>query len=470
MSEETEFLDKKTKNIKEKKVYYTANFENLCDLVSVDNEVRFLTFDRETLPEITISGKKYLPPAREKLAYDLPDYAQISKYLTGVSGVSGTSEDAGVSFGDKKLFDEIMEYHRESAELPDDKLNILITAWDIHTHLLENFVHSPIIFFAGLPEKGKSRMATSMLCVSRRGVRKASVSDAQIIREASDQGATIFFDMTNFWASIQKSGSEDVILSRFERGLKVARVLNPEKGAFEDMTYFNVFGPTIIASNDTIEQVLGSRTISIVMRQAKKKFKNPVNLDRGKELRDKLVAFRLVHFRDKLPKLDKIVDGRFGDILRPLHQIIKYIRPELEQDFIDIVQDLQKKRQMAKSGTLEGELIQSIISLSGEIISGILPVKLITNKLNEDKNDKEKLTYQRVGRKLDIMGYQKAKTSNGSSAIVWNEDLNLTLAIEHEIIDSQETPQSPLTQETSETPVTNNNKERDIIGIAEEIF
>ena len=465
-------LDKSYGKEKEK-VFYTANFEGLCDLINLDGKVKFLTLQEKLLDEIVINGKLYHPPKLEKLAYDLPNYYRIFKEKMGgeTSGTSGTSsfktDVSDVSYvlpkeednNKKDLFDRIMEYHKESAELPDERLNILITAWDIHTHLLEKFGYSPIIFFSGLPEKGKSRMATSMLYVARRGVRKASVSDAQIIREASDQGATIFFDMTNFWASIQKSGSEDVILSRFERGLKVARVLNPEKGAFEDMTYYNVFGPTIIASNDTIEQVLGSRTISIVMKQSKKKFKKLVDEKRGKLLRDALVAFRLKYFSSELPNTEKIIDGRFGDIVKPLHQIVRFIRPELEKDFIDIVLELNRKRQISKSGTIEGEIVQTILKVKDNIYRNLLPVKMITDEINKERSDREKVTYQKIGRRLDIMGFQKGFLDNGASAIEWNEDLVESLKIEHNINVSGETSE---TLSTSENPETSETHDEDI--------
>lgn len=460
-----------TKNKKpekrEEKANYIAGFDGLCDLVDVDGECKFLMMDGTLQTEVMLNGKKYKPPAKEKLCFDLPDYARIVEYVTDVSGVSDGPDVSDVY---SELFEKVQKYHEESAELPDPRLNILITAWDFHTHLQEKFGHSPIIFYAGLPEKGKSRMASSMLFVARRGVRKASVSDAQIIREASDQGATIFFDMTNFWESIKKSGSEDVVLSRFERGLKVGRVLNPEKGPFEDMTYFNVFGPTIIASNDTVEQVLGSRTVSIVMRQSKRKFKKLVDEKAGKALRDKLVAFRLKCLGVEMPEVDKIVDGRFGDILKPLHQIIKLVCPSKEADFIGVVKELQNRRMESKSGTVEGEIIQTILSLKGEVYRNILPTKMITDTLNKDKTDREKQTYQKIGRRLNIMGFQKATMDTGASAIEWNEELVNTLAIEHGILESNETPQTSPCSETSEMSVTNNKEEELTIGQIQEIF
>jgi uncharacterized membrane protein len=470
MHETPDKVPSEKKKPKEEKIYYIADFKGLCDLVNVNGEVKFLTLDGQLLDETVVNDKFYRPPKIERLAFDLPNYSNIEPSVTEFTDVSDGQKHTDVSSKDKELFDKILEFHKESAELPDERLYILVTAWDIHTHLLEKFGHSPIIFFAGLPEKGKSRMATSMLCVARRGVRKASVSDAQIIREASDHGATIFFDMTNFWISIQKSGSEDVVLSRFERGLKVARVLNPDKGAFEDMTYFNVFGATIIASNDSVDQVLGSRTVSIIMRQSKKKFEKLVDEKKGKKLRDKLVAFRLKHFDSKLPETEKIVSGRFGDIIKPLHQIVKFIRPDYENDFIELIKDLDKKRQMTKSNTLEGEIIQTILKVKDTMYHNLIPVKAITDEMNKEKSDREKVTYQKIGRRLDIMGFQKGFLTNGASAIEWNDSLIESLSFEHNIAVVDETSVITPFSVTSVTSVSSSSSDNDTMGIAEDIF
>lgn len=460
---------------KKEKPHYIADFPELCEIVEVDNHGAFLTFHGELVNEVEIRATTYLCPNIDKLAFDIPSYAQIRKYLTDVTDVSHKTPEkhleakSGITdvtdvWGERvavgrTLFKDLQTFHEESAELPDKRLYMLIAAWDIHTHLLNKFEYSPIIFFSGLPEKGKSRMAKSMIAVARRGIIKASVTDAQIIREASDQGATIFFDMTDFWQSISESGSKDVVLSRFERGLKVARVLNPEKGAFEDMTYFKVFGPTIIASNETIEQVLGSRTIPIVMKEAKRSFEEEIDFEKAKELQARIIAFKLQVSELKMPKINKIAAGRFGDIVRPLHQIIRLLNPEAENDFIDFIKDVQRKKLITKSQTMEGDIVRAIIEIGSILQKSIIPVKDITEKLNSERTDREKVTYQKIGRKLDIMGYEKGRTSNGASAILWNETLNETLAAEHGVIFSDvssQTPETPETSVTSETSVTNN--------------
>src|SRR3990167_6511791 len=438
---------------------FIAHFPDLIDIVLNDYEAKFLLSNGDIWPDKEYNGILYQPPPIERLGFSLPDYEGIKEASLRHSGVSG---DYGVSEGlsqnqkkakcyeDEVLCKKLLNYYKESAELPDDRLYLLLVSWVFHTHLLEKFEYSPIIFFAGLPEKGKSRMAKAMIATARRGIVKASVTDAQLIREASDHQATLFFDTTDFEKSMDKSGSMDIILSRYERGLKVGRVKDYQKGPFQDMVYYDVFGPTIISSNQTIETVLGSRTLTIIMRQAIRKIKKHVDFVYGNQLRNELIAWRLKHFNDILLEPNRIISGRLGDIVEPLHQIILKVYPESENDFVDIVKELEKKRYIAKADSLEGETIQAILALEDYIVNGILAVKLITDKVNEEKSEKEKITYQKMGRKLDIMGFTKAKTGTGTSAIEWNEKLNESLAIEHNILKETQVPSE--IQEITETP------------------
>jgi len=48
-------------------------------------------------------------------------------------------------------------------------------------------------------------------------------------------------------------------------------------------------------------------------------------------------------------------------------------------------------------------------------------VKTITDALNQGKSEECHLTYQRIGRLLSTMGFQKGKAGN-NSAILWNEE------------------------------------------------
>ena len=76
------------------------------------------------------------------------------------------------------------------------------------------------------------------------------------------------------------------------------------------------------------------------------------------------------------------------------------------------------------------QIIKTIIGLKPLVTNGILPVKTITDAFNQKRSKesqsqdpKFKFTYARIGRILSNFGFQKAKTPNGCSAIIWDEKL-----------------------------------------------
>ena len=90
-----------------------------------------------------------------------------------------------------------------------------------------------------------------------RGLRTETLRETNIFRWSEDLGATLFFDVLNLWKKAEREKLEDLFLNRFEKGAKAARVLNPEKGPFEDTRYFDIFGATIIATNESVHKILG---------------------------------------------------------------------------------------------------------------------------------------------------------------------------------------------------------------------
>ena len=62
---------------KDEKVRYTANFNDLCDLVIVNKKVRFLLNTGEIVSRVIIDEKKYLPPIQEDLDYLVPNAKSV---------------------------------------------------------------------------------------------------------------------------------------------------------------------------------------------------------------------------------------------------------------------------------------------------------------------------------------------------------------------------------------------------------
>jgi DNA primase catalytic core len=407
--------DSESCDAEEPKYVYTAVFKGLVDLVEHNGSPAFLVRDGDELsifPEIEKEGVVLIPPLREQIPWLLPRGEEVLKFY----------EPQATKEKDEALYYDLLAYHVDISELPGKAYYDLLAAWDMHTYLLEAVQYSPIICLFAVPERGKSRTGKGMIHVAYRGIHVESLRDAYLVRVANDLHASLFFDVKDIWWKAEKNGSEDILLHRFERGAKVPRVLFPDRGAHKDIVYYSIFGPTIVSTNEGVHKILETRAVSINMPETSKRFENDVTPELSLPLRERLTAFRARHLGEAFVDIPKPAAGRLGDILKPLQQIIRLVKPEREESFLQLVKELEAERLIDKADSLEAQILVVVMGLEDQVEKGILPVKTITDKFNEEKSEKAKITYQRVGRRLTAMGFKKARTSNGASAILWDEE------------------------------------------------
>lgn len=399
------------------KPVYTALFDGLVDLVDYEDGPAFLVKEGDKLSILTQverDGVLYIPPPKEQVPWLLPRGEEILKLYELQEMLSPAESDVA-------LYDDLLAYHKEISELPSEEYYDLIVAWDFHTYLLEKVQYSPIICLFAVPERGKSRTGKGMIHVAYRGIHVESLRDPYLVRVANDLRASLFFDVKDIWRKAEKNGSEDILLHRFEKGAKVPRVLFPDRGAHKDIVYYSIFGPTVIGTNESVDHILDTRAITINMPQTSIQFENDVVPELALPLKERLVVFRARHLEESLPDISKPAKGRLGDILKPLHQIIRLVKPEREVSFLKLVEELEAERLIEKSDSLEAQILKIVIDLKDQVERDILPVKTITDTFNKDKAEKSQITYQRIGRRLSAMGFKKTKTSDNSSAIDWDE-------------------------------------------------
>jgi len=347
------------------------------------------------------------------------------------------------TFG-RTLYVDIVRYFREISDLPSDLYYDFLAIWALHTYLLDKVQYSPIICLFSVPERGKSRTGKGLVYLAYRGIHVESLREAYIVRAAENFGCSIFFDVRNVWKKAECSGSEDILLHRFEKGATVPRVIYPERGPHKDTVYYSIFGPTIIATNEGIDKILETRAVYINMPVSHRRFENDVVPEGAQELKERLIALRACHMGRSLPDAQKPSAGRLGDILKPLLQVIRLVSPQVEQGFLALVRMLERDRLIEKSVSLEAEILNMVTNLQGQVWHGYLPVKTIADRLNHDLPENSRLTYQRVGRILAAMGFRKGRTSDGAAAIHYDGNHILEML---EAYGLEETP------ETSETPV-----------------
>jgi len=422
---------------------YTAVFDGLVDLVEYEGQPAFLVKDDDGLAikkELVLEGKPFRPPPKEQIPWLLPRGDEVLD-LAGLSVILLPEEQDGA------LYDDLIRYHKSVSELPDDAYYDLIVAWELHTYLLEDVQYSPIICLFAVPERGKSRTGKAMIYLAHRGVHVESLRDSYLVRIARDLQASVFFDVKNVWQKAERNGSEDILLHRFEKGARVPRVLYPERGAHKDIVYYLIFGPTVIATNTGVHRILETRAIQINMPEASRGFEQDVTPEATLTLKERLVAFRSRHLGKPLPDVEKPAKGRLGDILKPLRQIIRLVNPDREGAFMGLVKELEAKRMLDKSESLEAQVLATVLVLGDIVENGILANKGITEALNADRSERSNLSPHRVGRVLSAMGFAKGKTSTGASAIIWNEKTLCLLA------DRYGLKQRSVTSETSVIPL-----------------
>jgi len=168
----------------------SAEFPGLIEIVEgTDGKTAFLIKQNGT-PKVVSQyehrGRLLVPPSESQIPFHLPRAEEVLK-------ISEESKDMTNQEIDETLFNDLREYHRGISELPSDAHYNLLSAWDMHTYLLEQFRYSPYLLFHAVTERGKSRTGNGIMAVSRRGFTTETVNTAVIQRLSQYYTATLFF-------------------------------------------------------------------------------------------------------------------------------------------------------------------------------------------------------------------------------------------------------------------------------------
>ena len=364
-----------------------------------------------------VGDRLVCPPPRDdkhKIPWLLPRAVEVIRYYR---------ED-----NNSRLYDDLLVYLKNNSEMPDEKYYDLLATWVFHTYLLEKFQYSPYLWFFAVFERGKSRTGKGLVYVAYRGVHVESLRDAYIVRLANDWKATIFFDVIDLWRKAEKACSEDVLMGRFEKGMTVARVNYPERGAYRDTVYYDIFGPTVVATNVPIGEGLNTRAIQINMPESIKAFNNEIKPELSLPLKERLVAFRARHLNEDLPDIPKPAFKRLGDITRPLLQVIKLVKPEREPILRRLIEELEAEKKKDLAESIEAYIIDAMLALEGEnkiTSTGCLVLNDIAELVNDGRPEKHQLSNKFISSKLRALGFKYFGQQPGTKRAIYRYDADL---------------------------------------------
>lgn len=416
-------VDKKSDD----KVYITAYFDELCDLVLDNGKVRFLNNKGEMIDTFIKDDKTFRPPFQEDLDYLLPHFdgviEEYSKHQcdTVTSDGSDSVQPSTPCKACKELYEELVNYHKSISELPSDYHYDLLALFDFHTYLIDKFDFSPILYFFADKERGKTRTAKGLIYVVRRGVMTETLREANLIRWSRDVRATLLFDVKNFARKLETSQAEDLVYGRAERGVVASRVLFPEKGAFKDTIRFEVFGPTIVTSNKMIDDIGLSRTILIEMKPSEKIFTFEPTKENGRKLREKLTGMRLAHMNQEFVKCEKEETGRIEDMLIGYKGMILTLLPDLLSNYYFIKKLAKQQKLESALDSFEAQLLLIITNNPLQVERGSLCMTydFICSVFNEGKPERYHLTPQSLTKTLKGMGFESKRNSAGNKRGIW---------------------------------------------------
>lgn len=449
-----------------------ALFPGLVDLViEEDDKVAFLIRGKDGSLSVSrchqVAGELVEPPGRESIPWLLPRKSDV---LQAYERLIANPEEEN-----RRLFADLQEYFRLAAQLPSERYYTFVAAWTFHATLLEPAHYTPIVSLYAQPERGKTRLGQSMAFAVPRGLHVESLRQAYLFRVADAFRLVMFIDCKDIQKEAERDGSEDLLLARFERGIRVPRVENPDLGPIVGITYYQAFGATVLASNRTMDRILDTRSVKISMVLSTREFSDDIREETCLPMRERLVAWRAWAMGVEFPETQKPARGRLGDIMRPIIQAVSVVNPEAVEEIHAFVQEQAQNRKVERAETLEARLVEALLQSEPAVVNGRLPVQVIADEVNAGRPESKKLSNRFLSDVLGSLGFQKGKVHRSRAAVLWDEDLLHRLLVEYGFEDQEDetvgplaawegvkpsSPPSPTPPRQQELPLPAQNQER----------
>ena len=390
----------------------SAYFPGLVDIcINDDGELVYaiikdgkLVFTQEYVTET----ETFSIPEKKHFQFTIPRASEVARYFN--------QEDVS-------LYDDLLSYLKRFSALDDEQWAVVahyIFLTYMHDH--PSIDYCPNILFNAVPERGKSRTGKSIIYVAFRGIHLIELREATIFRYCENLHGTLFFDLMDIAKKAAKGNCEDILLGRYEKGARCNRVLHPELGPFNDMDYFEIYGPTLIASNEQLDKILETRCLPINMPNRPGNYENP-RPEFGLELKERLTAWRAKHLIITFPDMEPVegISGRLWDITKPLF-FMNSLLPVEHQTLEDSILAIAGEKDASRKETLEGRLVAIIKEITDEnkfecLMEWSIKTNDIRTRFNQGRPEDRHVLPQWIGKRLKSMSL-KSRSIHGYSEII----------------------------------------------------
>lgn len=381
----------------------------LVHLVKENGKVGYLLDEGERFKiqnKYSLNGLVYQP--KQDLSIKMPDATILQK-------------DRKIDY--KKLLDDLISFIRDYIELPVEWGYFILALWVFHTCLMEKFNTTPIIYFHGVKETGKSRAGEVLAELAYFAEWLTSPTEATLFREADYFKTTLIIDEVKLWGSDANQDVARLIKSRYKRGVTVPRC-NLNKSGEDMIEFYDVFAPLVICSTEAVPDTIESRCITFLMAQnVNQEVEKAIDEDRARDLRNRLTIFRANKLKEEMPIPERIARRRLNEILTPLYQILLLIDPERKEEFKVIVEEMEVFKQQEESVGLDAEIVQKISNFYLDNQKEEMEISELTRLMNEDRPEREHIRSNSIGRKTKQLGFKKKRLAGvGTTILIINPE------------------------------------------------
>lgn len=351
--------------------------------------------------------------------------------------------EASIYESESALLEEIEEFINTYLDLSHPFYLKLVSHYILLTWVYDKLSVVPYLRAIGDYGSGKTRFAVVIGSLSYKGLFIAGASsDAFIFRIIELFKGTLIVNELERVNTDIRSQIVIILNNGYEKGLSVGKIEGDRKRV---PVTFDIFSPKIITTREKFKDLaLESRILSIPMQPTHRKDIHSLLDDpfwiKAQELRNKLLTYRFNKLNapvseGKEKKLFKL-EPRLRQTLLPIFYVIQSERTE--EEFIKYATEFQEQVFSDRNLEIDSLIAEKLIKLfDGD---AKVTIKAVTEEVNLELDEKEKLTNKAVGQKVRLFGF-KTKKSGGVFHIIYDKEKLLYLRDRYNF--SVENPQNP---------------------------
>jgi len=330
-----------------------------------------------------------------------------------------------------QLYEDVKGYIHKHLDLLNPLGYDILTAFVFSTWINELFDFTPYLGFFGREDVGKSRALEILNELCFRSWFTTGLTTATLFRLVERFQPTLLLDESEFLTGKEKQELIGLLNAGQRRGVTIPRM----KEDAQDVEFFKVFCPKIIAGTKQLKRTTASRMITFTMTRNIRKVPRRIDKKEGLKLRNQLLLWRfktIANLKNSLTFKEKVsntfelkattefkelepLSGRTYELFYPLY----YSAPTNKQNILQFATELEEIKLRAEKTQLASMVFEAIINLKDtKVHKGLLLLKEIAQYVNTDQPIQYWIPERTIGTKCRQMGFEKTRTNRGTAIII----------------------------------------------------